>query len=359
MELQLNTMLDFCREPMLALENGTVSHLNTAARALFPKLSPGSSAVGFLPDHILSNDAEQFVTSAVLGGREFTVSVLRSNALRLLSFRAEQAADRTLVSEGLIGTMNASLFNIGLSAHQLEKRSDFAPPEVRQYLSYLRHNYHRLKRTLANLSLAAQFREKSVLLRPRRCDLAALCRELVSMVNSLGDGEFAALAFSSSLPSPEVCVDPELTEHMILNLLSNSFLHAPPDGTVRLGLEEKAGRVILSVDDEGSGIPDNVMQNVFSRYESRIGPDTLTDPLSGGLGLSLARHIAELHGGALIIESKPGRGTSVRVMLPKEQPDCDILEDPHNAASAVSLDLLLTELSDVLGAKCYAAEPNN
>ena len=359
MELQLNALLDFCREPMLTLEGSTVSHMNTAAKALFPTLATGSSAAAVLPDYILFDTAEKSVTAALLGGKDFTVYSAHIYDTRILSFSPERKADRSLVSDGLMSVMNSALFNIGLSAHQFEKSGGFAAPEARRYLTLLQHNYHLLVRHLSNLSLAMHLQEKSVLLRPRRCDLAALCRDLVSSVNSLGEGELAALEFSSALPSLEICIDPELIMQMLLNLLSNSLSHCSSGNTVLLRLEKKGDRAILSVDDDGSGIPDNVLQNVFSRYESLIGSNALSEPLSGGLGLGVSRGIAELHGGALIIESKPNRGTSVRIMLPLEQPGSDILEDAQNAPDYVRLDTLLTGLSDVLRATCYECELDN
>ena len=354
MDDQLIRLLDLCREPMIALQGATVVHVNPAAAAIFSTLTPGASAIGTLPDYLIFDLPEGAVTAVSIGGCEFTVSAARFGGMCLLSLYAERAAETGFVSDGLMNELRSSLFNIDLSARQLARAGESG--DRQRFLAFLRHNYFRLARQLGNLGSVIQLREGAIPLHPRRLDLAAFCRELTDAVASLCAPELARLVFSTALPSLSACIDRDLIERLLLNLLDNSFRHCTPDGCVTLGLERKGERAILSVDDDGSGIPADVLQNVFRRYESRVRPDTLSRPLSGGLGLAVARGIAELHGGALIIESKPGRGTSVRVMLPLEQPGANILEDTPGSGSGVRLDTLLTELSGTLHASCYVPD---
>jgi signal transduction histidine kinase len=336
---------------MLALDGTELFHLNRAAAALFPRLKPGSSVLGTLPDYLLFDLAEQAASSAVFAEREFIVAAKCFDRFRLLSFSPVRQPDSSFVSDGLLNELRSGLLNVSLSARQIGRGG--TPEELRRGFALLWHSYFQLARQISNLGTATQLREKTIPLRPRRGDLAAFCRELVDALNGFGASELAQLTFSSPLATLNACFDPELVERLLLNLLSNSFQHCPPGSSVCLRLDKKSDRVILSVDDDGSGIPADVLQNVFSRYENRLRPELLSQPLSSGLGLAIARGIAELHGGALIIESKPGRGTSVRVMLPLEQAGAVILEDAPGALADFRFDLLRTELSCVLRADRY------
>lgn len=356
MELELTSILDFCSEPMLALKDGIVFHINAPARTLFPFLSIRSPISSLLPQLALPSDAGQTVTAMHFAGQEIIVRAACLGDYRLLCFHTEHPTKRGLLSEAMMGELNSALFNISLTSHRLAARSDFSDPDARRSLALLQHSYHRLLRQFSNLDILLRLSENASSLSARPCDVVRLCTELADAVNSLNDGTHAKLKFSSPLETLSACVDPTLTERLILNLLSNSFNHCAPESTVRLGLDLHCDRLVLSVDDDGCGIPADVLQNVFTRYENRLCPENLSQPQRSGLGLSVARGIALLHGGSLILESRPGHGTSVRVMLPTTQPGMDVLHDAAAESASLLTQNLLTELSDVLNTSCYEWE---
>jgi len=356
MELELTSLLDFCSEPMVALKDGVVIHLNAPARALFPVFTVGSPISSLLPQFSLPSDAGQTVTAMQIAGQEIIVRAAHLGDYRLLSFLAECPPKRGLLSEAMMGELNCALFNISLTSHRLAARADFTDPDARRSLALLQHSYHRMLRQFSNLDFLLRLSENAFSLSARPCDVVRLCTELTESVNSLNDGAHAKLEFVSPLKTLSACVDSTLTERLILNLLSNSFNHSAPETTVRLGLDLQLDRLIISVDDDGCGIPPEVLQNVFTRYEDRLRPENLSQPQRSGLGLSVARGIASLHGGSLILESRPGRGTSVRVMLPTTQPGLELLQDAVFDSATFLTQNLLTELSDVLNTGCYEWE---
>jgi len=91
---------------------------------------------------------------------------------------------------------------------------------------------------------------------------------------------------------------------------------------------------------------------VFDKYKKR---DRLSQPAGSGIGLSVAKSIAELHRGTLIIESRgEGQGTSVRVLLSYDIPVCQKLSAPDNEYDNSEIQLILTELSSCLTLDCYS-----
>jgi signal transduction histidine kinase len=86
---------------------------------------------------------------------------------------------------------------------------------------------------------------------------------------------------------------------------------------VRLGVERRDGAVVFSVTDRGPGIPDEMSERVFDRFESHpLG----SAHRGAGLGLSIVRSFVELHGGTVKLDSAVGRGTTVTCVFPLRQP---------------------------------------
>jgi two-component system, OmpR family, sensor histidine kinase SenX3 len=106
---------------------------------------------------------------------------------------------------------------------------------------------------------------------------------------------------------------------LLLNLLDNAIKHSPDGGRVEVGMTRRNGDYTITVVDQGSGIPTDAHDRVFERFfrvdtaRSRSENSTTS---GAGLGLAIARRIAEVHGGRLeLAESRPGR-TEFRLTLP-------------------------------------------
>ena len=112
-------------------------------------------------------------------------------------------------------------------------------------------------------------------------------------------------------------VDVELFERAIANLLDNALKFCPPRSTVTLGAAVKGGDVEVSVADDGPGIPAVDLPHLFDRfYQSRSTVAPATADGGRGLGLAIVKRIAELHGGDVVVDSSPGRGTRVVLTVP-------------------------------------------
>jgi PAS domain S-box-containing protein len=109
-------------------------------------------------------------------------------------------------------------------------------------------------------------------------------------------------------------VDVERLGRVFLNLLGNANKYSHDHGTIHVRLEESPGEAVISVADDGPGIPQRDQARIFERFyrvDSVIG-----DTSGSGLGLPIARALVELHGGRIWLESAPGRGATFRVALP-------------------------------------------
>jgi signal transduction histidine kinase len=107
--------------------------------------------------------------------------------------------------------------------------------------------------------------------------------------------------------------DESLLRRMLLNLLQNAVSHTPHDGTVTIALSLLSRLVYIRVSDEGGGIPESDRARIFDRF---VQLDPSRSRTGAGLGLPIARWIAEAHGGRLELETSDSRGSTFVVSLP-------------------------------------------
>lgn len=106
-----------------------------------------------------------------------------------------------------------------------------------------------------------------------------------------------------------------LLTRLLQNLLDNAYRYGKEKGTVRVTLKREKEAAVLSVSDDGAGIPAKDLPNIFDRFyrgdASRSAPGT-------GLGLSMVKSIADLHGAEIRVESEPGKGSTFRIIFSKK-----------------------------------------
>lgn len=120
------------------------------------------------------------------------------------------------------------------------------------------------------------------------------------------------MALADRCERPVVEADPSCLRQLFMVLLDNAVKHSQLGGQVRLTCLPATGGVRVSVEDDGDGIPSHDLPHVFEHFVR--GSNAL--PGGGGLGLPLARAIAEAHGADIHHESEEGRGTRAIVTLP-------------------------------------------
>jgi signal transduction histidine kinase len=118
------------------------------------------------------------------------------------------------------------------------------------------------------------------------------------------------------LPEETLRVDPDLIAQVVRNLLSNASRHTGSSGRVALSARAEGAYVVVSVDDDGPGIPLQQRERVFDRfYRSEQARDRASG--GSGLGLGIARSIVERHGGRIWVDDSPLGGARVSFELPR------------------------------------------
>jgi signal transduction histidine kinase/HAMP domain-containing protein len=141
-----------------------------------------------------------------------------------------------------------------------------------------------------------------------------------------------------SLPEQPVWVDgdPMRLVQVVCNLLTNAAKFSPPAGHIGIELRPSGGRALLSVADDGDGIPRELLEHIFERFVQ--GDQSLQRARGGlGLGLAIVRNIVELHGGTVTAESEGvGQGSRFTVTLPETAAPSAAAPAPTPTAAAAA-----------------------
>lgn len=154
-------------------------------------------------------------------------------------------------------------------------------------------------------------------LRREQVDLAALVRRIAETFQYTTERHQIEVIAPPGLPA--VALDAARFERALSNLLANALKYSLSGGTVTVALElvmaegDAGPALLLSVSDQGLGIPAADLPRIFERYHR--ASNVLSIP-GTGLGLASARHIVEQHGGTMAITSREGAGTTVAIRLP-------------------------------------------
>lgn len=140
--------------------------------------------------------------------------------------------------------------------------------------------------------------------------LRELLDSIIKQLNPRARRQGINLVCETARDLPVVKADPNRLKQVFINLLDNAFKFTPSGGTVRVSARAGEEQIQIKIADTGSGIPHAELPKVKQKFYKG------TSSAGSGIGLSICDEIVKLHRGQLIIDSAPGQGTEVRVILP-------------------------------------------
>ncbi len=189
------------------------------------------------------------------------------------------------------------------------------PLEVRE-IATIYDETRLLSRLIDDLRELAQAEAGQLDLKREPVHIADLAQATVSSFAPVADEQQITLTAEIPPDLPQVYVDPDRIHQVLRNLLSNALRHTPPGGQIRITAQAgPTGFVTVRVQDTGSGIAPEDIPYVFERFW-RADRSRARDSGGAGLGLAIARHLVEAHGGKIGVESQPGRGATFWFTLP-------------------------------------------
>jgi len=348
----IGNLFALSHDPVVCVENGRISYMNPPASALFGRDLLGLPETALLPEHILSIVSESFVASANVRGHLLTVSRCTVMDQRLYSFilptSGQGQTDAMAVSSTmreLTNSIKATSDLITIFSQKYEDRS------LSQYSALLRHSSAKMLRLVNNYALFSMFQQGNPIFNPIMTSVGKICRDICEELKSYTAARDISVTYTETQDIIS-SVDQSLLSQMILNLLSNSLNHVKKGGNIHLELSGTKTHILISVTDDGCGIPADVLVNVFRAYSNTV--DLTSGAFAAGLGLSVADAVAKLHGGTLIIESRENQGTKVIVQFPRVI--TNELMSPRATYPIPAHELVMTNLSTWLTWEDYLPE---
>lgn len=197
----------------------------------------------------------------------------------------------------------------------LEALQDGIYPLDLESLQPIQEQNHLLTRLVEDLRTLALADAGELRLERVPTDLGRLVNRVVDQFSHQANKQQVKIEWKADGDCPPISLDPARVEQILNNLLDNALRHVPQGGTITLTLSAHPGQVVLSVRDDGPGIPPEALPHIFERFY-RVDKGRSRSEGGTGLGLSIARKLAQALGGDLTAENHPQGGAVFKLTLP-------------------------------------------
>ncbi|MTI65773.1 MAG: PAS domain S-box protein [Firmicutes bacterium] len=240
----------------------------------------------------------------------------------------------------ILGTIQ--LFDIYLNNSEIKKDE-----KIEYRLKIMKQNCYRLLRLVNNLIDITKIDSGYLNLKLESRDIVNLVEEITLSVAEYVENKGIRLIFDTFIEERIILCDPDKIERIILNLLSNAVKFTDEGGLIKVTVYDKKESVTISVKDNGVGIPEEKLLEIFERF--RQVDKTLTRNHEGsGIGLSLVKSLVNLHGGDIFIKSESEIGSEFIIDLPAREytENNNIIEDNKGGSNSL-IERINIEFSDI------------
>lgn len=183
-----------------------------------------------------------------------------------------------------------------------------------QLLEVVRDDVHRLDRLITDISEASRLDAQLSRAKFEPVDLIAMLGAMTDMQRTRGLPRGVRLVFDRPYAPMIVMGEGARLERVFENLIDNAVSFSPDDATVAVSATREDGLVLIRVEDEGPGVPQEAREAIFRRFHS-IRPESEDFGRHSGLGLAIARTIVEAHSGTIHVEPREDRVSGARFVV--------------------------------------------
>ena len=341
-------ILSLTKEAAVLVEKNRLSYANPAAVEILGSDCVGKSLLSLFGSDIAGTQASSFIADVPVNGKACILRVSKLENAQIVFISPADTAP-VLFNDAILFSANTVLNNISISAAQGRTLAEsLASEEMLSVFCALTRSSHSLTRLMNNVNIVRSMAEGNLRTELHMTDLSMLYGSFIDTIRRLHPKDIFSIDLGEHITVP---LDYQLAKQLLFNLISNCLIHAEGCTKVSINLSETTDSVLLSISDNGCGIPADQLHSVFDRYKHGFGMQQLSK--GAGLGLAVVRAAAELHGGTLLIESRPNQGTCVRVSLSKDIRGVLCLKAPLEDYCG-QMHSILTGLADCLPQECFS-----
>lgn len=249
---------------------------------------------------MISSEGAVFVGLLLLGIYQIRKTLKKENEL------AERQKNFLL---SVTHELKSPIASAKLQLQTLEKR-ELEKDKQKEILKNAISDTDRLNNLVENILLAAKIDNSIVSLHKEKLNLSGyLSENMNQMISLFGYKQKVVLDIDSGI---HMNIDKTTFPSIILNLFENAVKYSPENATITLSLKQRNNEIVLSVKDEGLGIPEADKHNIFEKF-FRVGSEETRKTKGTGLGLYIVKHIAEQHNGTIEVKNNNPKGTVFEV----------------------------------------------
>lgn len=262
---------------------------------------------------VISNDTGEF--------QQFVASIRDITERK----RAEEAVQQAYEKERELGDLKSRF--VSMASHEFRTplanilamtetlsnyRQKMADEQITDRLGSIRGQVDRLKGIMDDVLQLARIQAKRVEFQPLDLNLDAFCREVIAEYQLRLDASHR-LDYSCPVETPPAKLDKKLMRQILDNLLTNALKYSGENKPVEVCLTHENNALVLSIRDQGIGIPEPDLKHLFEPFHRAANVGTISGT---GLGLVITKEAVELHGGTITVNSSVGQGTTMIVTIP-------------------------------------------
>ena len=305
--------------------------LQTAAgednAALLFLRSIGFSAYMCVPMSIRGRAVGAMTFTSTVSGRRYDEDDLRlaqevatRAAFAFENARAyEQVRQANRLKDEFLATLSHEMrtpLNAVLGYVRMIRTRVIAPERLEQALEVVERNASALTQIVEDVLDVSRIVSGKARVELRPISAARVIEDAIATVLPAADAKGVALKADVAACSRFVAADPDRLQQVVWNVLNNAVKFTPAGGEVQVHLGERDSMVEIVVSDTGIGISPEFLPHIFERFRQAEG-GTTREHGGLGLGLAIARHLVEMHGGLIQASSEgPGKGATFRIQLP-------------------------------------------
>ena len=183
----------------------------------------------------------------------------------------------------------------------------------KDFLARIDSEVDRLTQLVAELTELSRIETGKAELKKEPVNLNQLVEEVIAQLSPQAERQKLSITTDFAVDLPSVPADKDRVRQVIANLVHNAIKFTPAGGRIKITGRVLKGSVVVDISDTGIGIPKGDLARVFERFykgdKARAGEGT-------GMGLAIAKHVVEAHGGNIRVESEEGRGSTFSFSLP-------------------------------------------
>ena len=317
------------RDGIIFAKSNKVLYANRSACEILGELKPGDDYTKTLPrelrdiaDKTESGNTDEYPLT--INGKNYLMKVSALTRYNVISISNAFSVEKFFNSRipEIYHEVNMPLTIIFSTLSLLSKKlRDVEDEKIKQYLSIINNSCYRIMRISGNVLNLSQFASSKDQFFPRPLHLQPFLSRVVESVMPYAATLNVPVEFKNMSKPIWINADAELLERLVLNLISNSFKFTRDGNRIEIALSSDRDNIKISVSDKGSGIERDKCENLFkSVVSSGEGGHS-----SYGIGLLIVNTIALLHKGRMTVESVPGEGTTMTLVMPNQKADSGIV----------------------------------